>query len=114
MNLYDETVKVLEIHNKTIDDIKYIGTSKTKVNIYKAIELMKKTNYDDDFGSQEIANNLIIKGSDFIMKRREYDGSEWWDYEYTDKPLPQVETDVKSFTAGMGWKSLEEINGLEG
>lgn len=47
------------------------------------------------------------------MTRGEYDCSEWWDYMQTDPSLPQVDTDVKSFKANIGWRSLEEINGLE-
>ena len=113
MNLYDETVKILSSHDKTISDIEYIGSTRTKINTNKALELMKKTNYDSGFGGQEIACNLMIKGNGFIMIRGEYDGSEWWDYMQTDPSLPQVERDVKSFKANIGWDSLEEINGLE-
>ncbi|WP_416453696.1 hypothetical protein QK912_04845 [Lactococcus lactis] len=112
-NLYDETVTILERYDKTIADIEYIGTLETKINTHKALELMKKTNYDDGFGSQEIADNLMIRGNGFVMTRGEYDGSEWWDYMQTDPSLPQVESDVKSFEANIGWESLEEINGLE-
>ena len=113
-NLYDETVEVLESHDKTIDDIEYIGSSETKINTNKALELMKETNYDNDFGGQEIADNLMIKGNGFIMTRGAYDGSEWWDYMQLDTPLPQVERDIKSFKVNLGcWRSLEEINGLE-
>ena len=112
-NLYDETVTILERHNKTIADIEYIGSSETKINTDKALELMKGTNYDSGYGSQEIADNLMIKGNDFIMTRGEYDGSEWWEYMDPDTSLPQVERDIKSFEANIGWESLEEINGLE-
>lgn len=58
-NLYDETVEVLERNNKTIADIEYIGTSETKINTHKALELMKKTNYDSGFGGQEIAAKAL-------------------------------------------------------
>mgnify|MGYP001172824890 FL=1 len=112
-NLYDETVTILESHDKTIADIEYIGSSETKINTNKALELMKKTNYHSGYGGQEIAENQMIKGNGFIMTRGEYDGSEWWDYMQTDPSLPQVERDVKSFKANIGWESLEEINGLE-
>ena len=112
-NLYDETVTILESHDKTIADIEYIGSSETKINTNKALELMKKTNYDSGYGGQEIAENLMIKGNGFIMTRGEYDGSEWWDYMQTAPSLPQVERDVKSFKANRGWDSLEGINGLE-
>ena len=114
MNLYDETVEILSSHDKTIADIEYIGSTRTKINTNKALELMKKTNYDSGFGGQEIACNLMFKGKDFIMIRGEYDGSEWWNYIQTDPSLPQVEREVKSFKTDMGWDTLEEINDLEG
>ena len=114
MNLYDETVETLSFYDKTIADIEYIGSTRTKINTNKALELMKKTNYHSGYGGQEIACNLMIKGKDFIMTRGEYDGSEWWDYMQTDPSLPQVERDVKSFKTDMSWDTLEEINDLEG
>ena len=52
MNLYEETVEILSSHDKTIADIEYIGSSETKINTNKALELMKKTNYDSGFGGQ--------------------------------------------------------------
>ena len=113
MNLYDETVEVLSSHDKTIADIEYIGSTRTKINTNKALKFMKKTNYDSGFGSQEIACNLMIKGNGFVMIRGEYYGSEWWDYMQTDPSLPQVERDVKSFKVSIGRNTLEEINGLE-
>ena len=114
MNLYDETVEILSSHDKTIADIEYIGSTRTKINTNKALKFMKKTNYDSGFGCQEIACNLMIKGNGFIMIRGEYYGSEWWDYMQTDPSLPQVERDVKSFKTDIGWDTLEEINDLEG
>ena len=114
MDLYDETVETLSFYDKTIADIEYIGSTRTKINTNKALELMKKTNYDSGFGGQEIASNLMIKGNGFIMIRGEYDGSEWWDYMQTDPSLPKVERDIKSFKTDMGWDTLEEINDLEG
>ena len=114
MNLYDETVETLSLYDKTISDIEYIGSIRTKINTNKALELMKKTNYDSGFGGQEIACNLMINGNGFIMIRGEYDGSEWWNYIQTDPSLPQVEREVKSFRTDMGWDTLEEINDLDG
>ena len=111
-NLFDETVKILKIHSKTIADIEYIGSPETKINTNKALQLMKKTNYYNSFGRQEVAQNLMIKGDGFIMTRGEYDGSEWWDYMPSELSLPQVDTDVKSLETQEGWESLEEINEL--
>ena len=111
--LYDETVTVLERHDKTIADIECIGNSETKINTNKELEQMQKTNYDSSYGGQEIAEKLMNKGNGFIMTRGEDDGSEWWDYMQTDPSLPQVERDVNIFKANICWDSLEGMIGLQ-
>lgn len=38
--------------------------------------------YDDGYGSQEIAADLVVAFTDGgFLRREEYDGSEWWEYE---------------------------------
>jgi len=36
--------------------------------------------YNNSFGGQEIAEDLLIVGEDWWMERCEYDGSEWWEF----------------------------------
>ena len=112
-NLYDETVEILKSKGKTIADIDYIGSSVTKINTNKALELMKKTNYDRAFGYQEVAKNLIVIGFGFILERGEHTGSEWWIYRRTYPCYPEVDTDVTSLASDRRRENnLEKINGL--
>ena len=38
--------------------------------------------YDDGYGDQEIAVDLVVVFTDGgFLRRAEYDGSEWWEYE---------------------------------
>lgn len=111
-NLYEETKRVIEEEGFSLSDITFIGTARHRININSAIELMKKTEYDGGFGAQRVADNLIIIGNGFSMKRREYDGSEWWELEKTFTVLPSKEVEIDSFLAEIGWDTLEEINNI--
>lgn len=114
-NLFDETMAVLEKNGKTFYDIDYIGSKETKINTEEALEIMQKTNYDNDFGRTEIATNLIIVGKGFIMTRGGDDGSEWWDYMQTKPHLQQIETKIERLiTNDIGGRSLEQMNKLRG
>lgn len=46
-----------------------------------AIEFLKKLDfeYDNDFGWQEVYGTIMFNDSTWI-ERREYDGSEWWEF----------------------------------
>ena len=107
-NLLEETKEILENHNKTIEDIKWIGTSKHYVDINKFIELADSI-YDDGYGVQEVADNLLIVGTNWWLERHEYDGSEWWEYK-TIPQKPKKFLELKSLYADIGWESLERIN----
>ena len=78
-NLKKETIDVLRRHNKKIKDIKWIGCSLFKIPINEFFELANK-NYDSGYGHAEVAQDLFIVGEDWWLERREYDGSEWWQY----------------------------------
>lgn len=108
INLLEETKEILENHNKTIEDIKWIGTRKHYVDINKFLELAD-AEYDSGYGGQEVADNLLVVGNNWWLERHEYDGSEWWEY----KSIPQKPNEflkLKSLFADVGWDSLEKIN----
>lgn len=93
-NLLQETIEVLNEHNKTLDDVvcicdigerwdrekrEYIDFSgRISVEDFKKIADRK---YDSGFGCAEVNENLLVIGDDFWLERREYDGSEWWEYQ---------------------------------
>ena len=107
MNLLNETKGKLELFGKTLEDIEWIGTSKHYVDKELALELFDKE-YDDGYGSQEVAYNLLVVGKDWWLERHEYDGSEWW--EMKSMPIkPNEEMKIKNVFTEFE-DTLEEIN----
>ncbi|NLP34788.1 MAG: hypothetical protein GX359_06265 [Clostridiales bacterium] len=78
-NLLEETLEILRDNGKSFDDVVWIGSP----DGYIAKELFLKLAdvcYNNSFGGQEIAEDLLIVGEDWWMERCEYDGSEWWEF----------------------------------
>jgi len=105
-NLLKETTEILSENNKTIEDIVWFGTEENFIDgdICSLLDIT----YDNGYGGQEIASDLILRGEDFWLERHEYDGSEWWEYkEMPEKPKLSIK--VNSVIGGC-WDKLEEIN----
>lgn len=118
MNLFKETLEKLKDNNKTFEDILWIGTRNYYVEKEKFKEIAN-IEYDNGYGGQEVAYNLIIVGDDWYLERCEYDGSEWWGFK--KMPIkPNKKLDLKALTIsqadenGMdiscGWETLEKMN----
>lgn len=118
MNLFKETLEILKDNSKNFEDILWIGT----INYYVDKEKFKEIaniEYDDSYGAQEVAKNLIIVGNDWYLERHEYDGSEWWEFK-TIPIKPDKELDLKALTVDQayengidiscGWETLERMN----
>ena len=78
-NFKEETLRILENRNKSIEDIRWIGCECFKIEPKEFWKLANR-NYDNGYGGWEIPLDLLIVGDDWWMERREYDGSEWWEY----------------------------------
>ncbi|MDL2280340.1 hypothetical protein LJC10_00605 [Selenomonadales bacterium OttesenSCG-928-I06] len=133
-NLLKETIAILKEHGKTIEDIKWIGCNAFKISLENFLEVAD-TEYDDGFGSPEVALDLVIVGDDFYLERSEYDGAEGWEYRGKIEE-PKDTKEIKYLTTGqsnavlkdcigaikcffnkcnpcnykMGWVGLEELN----
>lgn len=108
MNLLKETNHVLKKNGKSLKDIKWVGCNEFIIPLENFVTCADSV-YDNGYGSQKVATDLVIVGDNWWMERYEYDGSEWWEY----KELPQKpskEKQVKRVIGGM-WDSLEELNG---
>ncbi len=115
MNLLKETKEILKQNNKKIEDIRWIGNNIYFVDIEKFIEIAN-VNYNDDFGSSKVAEDLLIVGDNWWLERHEYDGSEWWEYK-TIPIMPKEKLELKALTINQaknlgfdvscGWESLE-------
>lgn len=121
INLLDETREVLENNNKTINDINWVGNKKIYFDV---CEFFKVANveYDNDYGSPKVAQDLLVVGDNWWLERHEYDGAEWW--EYKEIPLkPNAKIELKALTVGqakklgfdvsIGWENLKRLNNIK-
>ena len=112
MNLLKETLAVMELHGKTPDDVLWCGDGHDYTFDWKTFEEnAREVDYNNGYGSQDIATDLMIVGTDWWLERSEYDGSESWAF----KTMPVREEDVPMidgvvFLGGGMWETLGELN----
>ena len=85
MNLLEETKLTLKAHGYTMDDISWVGCDEFKIPVEEFVE-RADTVYDNCFGGQEVAKDLVVVLKDGSwLERDEYDGAEWWDFKAKKK-----------------------------
>lgn len=101
VNLWNETISVLDDNGLSWDDVEVIWIEKpmgryrlTKEN-FEA--LAKDMEYDNGFGGAEVNMGLRMWGHNkvgmpFVMVRDDYDGAEWWNLYvlYTNLPVKEA------------------------
>lgn len=81
MNLYEETIRILNNNLKGIEDVRaVIIRSRVSIDVKEFFETAKTIDYDSGYGTNEIHEGLMVVGDDWWLARCEYDGSEWWEY----------------------------------
>ena len=108
INFKEETIRELEKHGYTVNDINWIGTSKTRLSIVNFFKIAD-FEYDDGYGAAEIPTNLKIVGDNWWLERHDYDGAEWWEF----KTMPSKagisnEVYLDELPLGM-WDTLEDL-----
>lgn len=105
-NFLEETLGRLQVNGKSFKDVLWIGSPDGYISKDLFLKLAN-VNYDNGFGGQEIANDLVIVGKDWWLERGEYDGSEWWEF----KTLPQKpKNELKPVRLHNGsWDSLKDM-----
>ena len=99
INLLEETEEILELNNKSYKDVLWVGNAESCISWQDFVKIAN-FEYDDGFGSQKIAEDLLVVGDNWWLERHEYDGSEWWEYkELPEKPVKYTFINI-----------LEEIN----
>ena len=107
-NLLQETIRELNQHNKTWNDVLWVGGSDFTISIEDFKKLANR-DYDNGFGAQEVASDLKVVGKDWWLERCEYDGAEDWEYKtYPKKPSEQKSV-KRVITAEIGWETLAEM-----
>ena len=109
MNLYEETTKDLENHGQTWEDVLWVGGNDFEIPLKDFIRLAKEIDYDNGYGAQFVAADLMIITTDGRFVREEYDGLEWWKF------IPAVvasvyRSNINSLVSKHGWETLKEIN----
>lgn len=119
VNAVKEILNVLKDHAKSEKNISWVGSSDGKLAMswddFK--ENFANIEYDDGFGAQKIAEDLVVVLDDQSwLERYEYDGSEGWSF----KQLPQQLVSARSYDIidchsvnEVGWETLADLNGKE-
>lgn len=96
-NLKNETLKILYENGKRMEDVCWVGGDDFSIPISLFWELADQE-YDNSYGAQIVAVDLVVVGNDFWLERHEYDGSEWW--EFKEKPaMPEEVRNVNTLIA---------------
>lgn len=112
-NLLKETRECLEELGLTFDDILYIGNGSIHISKDHFFELAD-VYYNDSYGSAEIVTDIKLIGTNFMFVRREYDGSEWWEYQCIPNTIKSKQVKLKSlkvshYIENMGSYILDEM-----
>ncbi len=81
-NLKTKRLEFLKRYDKGPKDIKFVTDGKKWTTFETFLELADFP-YDSGYGGNVIYLGLKIVGKGFWLGRREYDGSEWWEYSTT-------------------------------
>ncbi len=114
MNLLRETIDAITDNHQAVDKIIFIGSEFTGHQCtWKEFEKLADVEYDESYGAQKVACDLVIVFKDGSkLLREEYDGSEWWKYQQLFK-RPKKSFPIKSLVVPnerVGWETLAEIN----
>lgn len=104
MNLLEETTEILEGKGHSINDIVWVGNLDFKIPLEQFLILANKK-YDNGYGGEEVATDLLVVGQDWWLERHEYDGAEWWEYKKIPIEPESIELTKSLFT---GWNDLKK------
>jgi hypothetical protein len=79
VNLLDETLEVLKKYGKNEKEVEWVGSEEWGWFTWEEFkEVARDVWYDNGYGTEEIATDLVVVGSDWWLERHGYDGKEWW------------------------------------
>lgn len=112
MNLLEETIDAIQHSGHSIQDVDWVGAKSFGWFDWDAFSNVADVRYDSGYGGQEVASDLIVHFSDdTYLRRMEYDGSEWWEYQ---RPMARPDNMIipRTVCGGM-WDTLYELNSGE-
>lgn len=115
-NLLQETIKAIYTSGNTLQEVAFIGSPETGHRCtWREFEKIADVDYDEDFGLQNVACDLVIAFTDGArLVRFDYDGQEIWklikpfrmpDQVHPIKTLARSDLDRSSYA-----KTLRELN----
>ena len=117
-NLWEETNRALKAKGKSFDDVVAICGNDFQIT-KENFEKYSKIEYDNGYGSPQVAEDLLIIGDDFWIERHEYDGAEWWEFKdmpnYKDLPFKQItaltieQAQENGVDCDCGWETLANL-----
>jgi hypothetical protein len=116
INLLKETLSAIERSGHTVKDIAFIGSQTGDYACtWAEFEKLADKEYDNGYGGQEVACDLIILFTDGTeMWRHEYDGSERWTWREKFSPCANprlIHTLIMiPDSEHHGWMTIHELN----
>lgn len=113
MNLLQETKDALVAHGKRPVDVMWVGDCDGTHSLdWDGFCKLADVDYDNGFGAQEVAKDLVVVGVDWWLSRSEYDGSEWWSFESKPVLAKSSRLPTRLVVTGKegGWLSLGEMD----
>ena len=102
-NLLTETRSTIEDNGYKTDEVKWVGDKHVRFS-WEHFEKIADFTYDSGFGGHKIIGSLVVVGEDWWMKRGEYDGSEWWEFQ-TMPEMPEMLIDLEDITTSHDWNN---------
>ena len=111
MNLFSETINLMDQLGYTPEDVVHIGNSEYGCT-WEEFTKLADFCYSNGFGAAEVATDLVVIFNDgAYLSRGEYDGSEWWDFNKTPTipvdPLPISNLGARKRHL---WDTIEDMN----
>lgn len=117
-NLWEETNKALKAKSKSFNDVVAICGNDFQIT-KEDFKKYSKTEYDNGYGSPQVAEDLVIIGDDFWLERHEYDGAEWWEFKdmpnYKELPFKPItaltveQAQENGVDCTVGWETLANL-----
>ncbi len=113
-NLLEETIEDIARSGHAVEQIVFIGSERSGHSCtWDEFRSLADVTYDDGFGAQIVALDLVIVFSDGTkMWRHEYAGSEGWEYS-TPFKMPKHLKPMSRLVANeaeVGWVTLANMN----
>jgi len=80
INLWEETMEVISRNNHRFEDVLFIFCRDGVVPLRDFEYYARAMNYDSGYGTEYVDTSLTIVFGDGRMERKNYDGSEWWEF----------------------------------